>query len=195
MKVVGINGSHREGNTKILVEKALEVCAKAGFETAFVSLHNIGVKYCVDCDHCRRHDRCVITDDGVNGILDKLVEADAIVVGSPTYFGSVSGKLKALFDRTLPLRRNNMKLSGKIGGALAVGGSRNGGQEYVVQAIHSWMLIHEMSVVGDKGTAHFGGIGVGRKPGDVLEDDVGVETAVNLGKRIVDALNRLEVDG
>ena len=62
-------------------------------------------------------------------ILEKMIKAHGLIIGSPTYFASISGKLKALFDRTLPLRRDNFKLKGKVGGAIAVGGSRNGGQE------------------------------------------------------------------
>jgi len=118
--------------------------------------------------------------------------ADALIVGTPTYFASVSGRLKSFFDRTIPLRRNGMMLSGKVGGAIAVGGSRNGGQEKAVSEIVDWMLLHEMLVVSDKKTAHFGGIAVGRESGDALKDDVGVATAVNLSEKIVETLVRLK---
>jgi multimeric flavodoxin WrbA len=125
-------------------------------------------------------------------VLQKMSDADAIIVGSPTYFGCVSGRLKALFDRTLPLRRQGNMLKDKVGAAIAVGGSRNGGQEHVIQQIHAWMLIQEMTVVGDKKTAHFGGIAVGRNPGDALKDEVGVETVVNTALKVVEALDKIK---
>src|SRR4030042_1000083 len=121
-------------------------------------------------------------------MIEALDDADANIVGSPVYFGGISGRLSAFFDRTLPLRRNGMKLAGKIGAALAVGGSRNGGQEFTISGIHHWMLIHEMTVVGDKKTAHFGGICVGRNPGDAMKDEAGVQTVENTAERVVEEL-------
>lgn len=190
-KVLGISGSPRKGNADILVQKALEICENSGLETEFISLSDFDVMYCDDCGFCSKDYGCT-KDDDVEKILDKMDASDAIIVGSPTYFGSISGKLKSLFDRTLPMRRHNFKLGGKLGGAIAVGGARNGGQEFTIQTIHHWMLINEMLIVPDKQpTAHFGGITVGRNPGDVLEDKVGMETVENLAKNIVEISKRI----
>ena len=189
-RVLGISGSPRKGNTDIMVKKALGICKDNGLETDFVSLSDFDILYCDDCNFCSTTYGCNKEDD-VEKILEKMEIADTIIVGSPTYFGSVSGKLKSLFDRTLPMRRHNFKLSGKIGGAVAVGGSRNGGQEFTIQTIHHWMLINEMLVISDKKTAHFGGIAVGRNPGDVLEDKSGMETVKNLGENIVEISKRV----
>lgn len=189
MKVLGLCGSHRSGNTELMVKKALEVCKSNGLEVDYVALAGLEVEYCTDCGVCKTAFACPLEDD-VMGVLKKMVDADALVVGSPTYFGGVSGKLKALFDRTLPLRRQGYMLKGKVGAALAVGGSRNGGQELVVQQIHNWMLLQEMIVVGDKKTAHFGGICVARNPGDVLKDEVGLETVVNTALKVAETLER-----
>jgi len=187
--ILGISGSHRaEGNTDLLVKRALEVCNKERFETEFISLSNLRIEFCSHCDLCRES-KCP-KDDDVAGILEKMRNSSAIIIGSPTYFASVSGKLKALFDRTLPLRRNNFQLAGKLGGAIAVGGSRNGGQEFVTMQIHNWMLLHEMLAVSDKTTAHFGGIAVGRNPGDVLKDETGLKTADNLALKVCEVLKR-----
>jgi len=167
--VLGISGSTRHGNTEILVKKALDVCEAEGLKTKFVSLAD---------------------DINTNEILDYMSDARAIIIGSPTYFANVPAKLKELMDKTIVLRRNGFKLKNKIGGAIAVGGSRNGGQEYVILAIHNFMLIHEMLVVSDKDTAHFGGIAVARNPGDALNDREGLETTENLGKRIAEILKK-----
>jgi len=189
MKILGISGSHRdEANTDLLVKKALEVCEKEGAETEFVSLANSNIEFCTHCDACKEPPhKCVIADD-VAEILEKMRNSDAIIIGSPTYFASVSSRLKALFDRTLPLRRNKYQLAGKPGGAIAIGGSRNGGQEFTTNQIRNWMLLHEMLVVADKTTAHFGGIAVGRNPGDALEDKTGLKTVENLALKICDVL-------
>ncbi|HHQ44870.1 MAG TPA: flavodoxin family protein [Candidatus Altiarchaeales archaeon] len=188
MKVVGISASHRlDGSTSYLVKRALDACSDAGLETEFITLADKKIGFCTNCDYCRRNDGCSIQDD-VSSILDSMKNADAIIIGSPTYFGGITGRLRALFDRTLPLRRNGMQLSGKIGCAISVGGSRNGGQEFTISDIHRFMLIHEMMVVGDKGTAHFGGICVARGKGDVENDAEGLKTVDNLAARISELL-------
>jgi multimeric flavodoxin WrbA len=191
MKILGISGSPRkDGNTDLLVKEALKACAERGAETELISLAKKNIKFCDNCDACVGGKKPCPKDDDVRQILDAMAGADAIIIGSPTYFGSVSGQLKTLFDRTLPLRRNNNALSGKIGGAIAVGGSRNGGQENVIRDIQNWMMIQEMIVVADKKTAHFGGIAMGRNPGDALRDEVGVETVRNLGERVFEVLKK-----
>jgi len=189
MKVLGISGSHRHGNTEQLVKKALETLHEKSVETEYVSLADLRVEYCTDCGACKQEFTCPLKDDAMN-VLQKMREADALIIGSPTYFGGVSGKLKALFDRTLPLRRQGNMLKDKVGAAIAVGGSRNGGQEQVIEQIHLWMLIQEMTVVGDKDTAHFGGICVGRSPGDALKDETGMKTVVNTALKVAESLGR-----
>lgn len=193
MKILGISGSSRKGgNTELLVRRALDVCKERGADTEFISLAEKEINYCTSCDACKEKPHKCIQDDDVREILDEMKSSDAIILGSPTYFASVSGKLKSLFDRTLPLRRENYRLSGKVGGSIAVGGSRNGGQEHVCIQIHNWMLLHEMIVVSDKRTAHFGGIAVGRNPGDVLKDNLGISTVENLAIRVFDVTKEIK---
>lgn len=194
MKILGISGSHRtNGNTEILVKRALDVCRENGAEVEFINLANLKIGYCTDCNHCIKENKfqCPIDDD-VPKIFEKMVNSDAIIIGSPTYFACISGKLKAMFDRSLPLRRDNYKLSGRVGGAIAVGGSRNGGQEFVTMAIHNWMFLQEIIVVSDKKTAHFGGIAVGRKSGEVLKDEIGLQTVENLALKVIETVKRIK---
>jgi len=191
IKVLGISGSPRKnGNTEILINKALEVCKENGADTSFISLAKKEINYCDGCYSCIRNSKCVHNDDA-REILDEMVNADAIIIGSPTYFASMSGKLKSLLDRTFPLRVNGYKLSGKVGGVIAVGGSRNGGQEFVCREIQNWMLLHEMIVVADKKTAHFGGIAVGRRPGDVVDDETGIKTVENLALQVMETIKKI----
>jgi multimeric flavodoxin WrbA len=148
--IVGISGSPKDGNNNKIMKEIL-----GSFdESELIRCDTVKVGPCIACNYCSSHDRCFQTDD-CNNINEKLVLADAIIISSPVYFGSMTGQLKCLLDRTLPLRRNGFKLRGKIGAAVAVGGSRNGGQELTIKDIHAWMLIHAMVIVGDNN--HFGG--------------------------------------
>jgi len=188
MKVIGICGSHRkESTTRFFLQKALDVCKKEGFQTELVTLFDKKIGSCTVCDLCKTKFDCSVKDD-VIPLYKKMESADAIIISSPTYYAMVSGKIKNLFDRTLPLRRQGMKLSSKVGGAIAVGASRNGGQELVCQQILSWMGLHEMLAVTDKGTAHFGGIGWVPRGSRPEDDRIGIETCENLGKKIVEVL-------
>ena len=148
MKVLGISGSPRRGgNTELLVKKALGFCKAEGAAVSFIALSEKRIEHCRGCNSCREPPHLCGQEDDVAGILAEMKSADAIIIGSPTYFSAVSGKLKSLLDRTLPLRVGGFQLSGKVGGAIAVGGSRNGGQESVCRDIQNWMLIHEMIVM------------------------------------------------
>jgi multimeric flavodoxin WrbA len=158
MKITGISGSPNiGGNNEKIIELALGIAEEKGYETDRILLSKLSVMPCTDCGTCKSKNECPINDDMAE-IYEKLEASDAFIVTSPVFFGCVSAQLKALFDRTILLRRNGFLLKGKVGGAIAVGGSRNGGQEFTIQAIHSWMHIHGMLVVGDK--AHFVGIAV-----------------------------------
>lgn len=185
--ILGISGGTEGGNADILVKAALDECKKAGRETTFVNISKKKILSCTDCGACRSAD-CPLKDD-MSELLRLLTEADGIIIGSPTYFANVSSHISLMMERTLPIRRQGFKLRNKVGGAIAVGGSRNGGQESVIRTIQNFFTVHGMVVVGDDvPTAHFGGIGIGRTLGDASKDDTGLETARNLGKHLVEVV-------
>ncbi len=156
MLVVGISGSPRkQGNCSIIIDKVASHFREKGADVESIKLSEIKIEPCIHCDFCKTDDYCN-QDEKANEVNSILERADAIIVATPVYFGSITGQLKCLFDKTLPIRRNGFKLKGKIGAGIAVGGTRNGGQELTVKDIHSWMLIHGMVIVGDN--SHFGGI-------------------------------------
>jgi len=192
MNVLGICGSHRGGKaTEHYLRSALAKCAEAGLETAFVGLHGMKIEPCDVCEGCKAGEGCV-KDDDARKVMDRMEGADAIIVATPTYFASVSGKVKNLMDRTLSLRRKKFALDGKVGGAITVGATRNGGQEFACLQVHNWMFLHGMVVVADsRPTAHFGGIGVCSRGADPAEDKVGVETAENLGAKVAEVVRRM----
>ena len=185
--MIGISGSPRDGNTAFLVKEALKAVEEEGIETQYISLAEKKLNPCMACDQCRKEGKCVIVDD-INDILEEMVGADGIIIGSPVYFGGVSAQLKMLFDRSRPYRRG-FKLKNKVGGAIAVGASRNGGQETTIRDIHNFMFIHSMIVVGDGDpTAHYGGTGVGGDVEDCKRDEIGIETSRNLGKKVAEVV-------
>ncbi len=186
MMVVGICGSPKKaGNTEFLLNEALAVCTERGFQTERRLCSEISVDFCSDCGDCSKGKPCP-KDDDMPGFLEALQKADGIIVASPVYFGNVTGQLKAVFDRTIPLRRQGFRLKDKIGCAVAVGGARNGGQEKALESIHAWMHIQGMVVVGDD--AHFGGIAV--RP--AAEDRIGRKTVVASANKLCDLLERME---
>jgi multimeric flavodoxin WrbA len=186
MKVVGICGSPRKaGNTEFLLNEGLAVAKERGFETEKLLISEMKINFCNDCGDCSKGKSCPKEDD-MTRILSSLEGADGIIVASPVYFGSLSAQLKAVFDRTIPLRRQGFRLKDKIGCAISVGGARNGGQEKTLETIHAWMHIHGMIIVGDD--AHFGGIAV--RPAE--EDRIGRKTAVASANKLCDLLERTE---
>lgn len=186
MKITGISGSPNiGGNNERIIDLALGMAEEKGFETRKIFISHLEVSPCTDCGACRNGRECSIDDD-MAGIYETLETSDAFIVSSPVFFGCVSAQLKALFDRSVLLRRNGFLLKGKVGGAVAIGGSRNGGQEFTIQAIHSWMHIHGMVVVGDM--AHFGGIAV--KP--VESDEDGLKTVKDTVEMVCGTLSRFK---
>lgn len=190
VKIIGIVGSPRKGgNTEILVKAALERAKERGADTEIINLGSAEIEPCIACDICKSTGECAIYDD-MPELLEKIVDADGIIMGSPVYFGSVTSQLKMLMDRSRPLRAD-FKLKNKVCGAISVGGSRNGGQETTIATIHQFFLIHEAIVVGDGSpTAHYGGTGVGGPVGDTESDEMGLETSRNLGKRVFELITR-----
>ena len=190
MRIVGISGSPRKaGNTEFLLNEALAVASEYGFQTERLLSSELAVDFCNDCGDCSKGKPCPKEDD-MPEFLRAMQEADGIIVASPVYFGNVSAQLKAVFDRTVPLRRQGFRLRNKIGCAIAVGGSRNGGQEKTLDSIHAWMHIQGMIVVGDD--AHFGGIAV--RP--AAEDRIGRKTVVASANKLCDLLLwKKEYDG
>jgi multimeric flavodoxin WrbA len=186
MKILGISGSPRKGqNCEKMIGTVLKLAEERGFETDSVFLSISKIAPCTACGACREKDCCVIEDD-MEKVYEKMREADGIIVAAPVYMGNYPAQLKALFDRSVLLRRKNFALKNKVGAALSVGGSRNGGQEKTIQSIHDWMHIHGMIIVGDD--AHFGGIAWN----PVEEDTVGMQTVRDTAAKLCDVLEIIE---
>ncbi len=106
MKVIGINGSPRKTwNTATLLGKALEGVASQGVETELVHLYDLDFKGCTNCFACKlrggeSYGRCALRD-GLTPVLDAIAGADGLVLGSPIYFGNVTGEMRSFLERLL----------------------------------------------------------------------------------------------
>jgi multimeric flavodoxin WrbA len=190
MKILGISGSPKKnGNTAFALRRALETAHAAGAETQFLSLAGKEIHPCTGCWSCQKERVCVFKDDMAE-ILAALRGCDGLILASPVYFGMVSGLMKNMMDRTVPLRPNYgepLELEGKIGGGIACGGFRNGGQETTLQNIQTFLLQQNMRVVSDGADfSHAGGAIAGEAPADAL----GLQTVDNLARNMVRMLKR-----
>ncbi|HRR41338.1 MAG TPA: flavodoxin family protein [Syntrophales bacterium] len=189
MKVVAFNSSPRlKGNTAILLNRVLDELGKEGIETELVSLAGKRIAGCIACYKCleRADGRCAITDDIANDCLDKMVAADGILLGSPTYFGDVNAAMKALIERTgMVARVNGGLLKRKVGaGVVAV---RRAGAMHAFTSLNLFFLIAQMFVVGSS----YWNIGFGREPGAVEKDEEGINTMQTLGQHMAWLLRKI----
>ncbi|CAG35988.1 flavodoxin family protein [Desulfotalea psychrophila] len=197
MKIVGVAGSPRhDKSSKFLLERCLQSVRSVAadqqeqIETELIDLAGMEFSGCISCNLCKKGLQCSLQDD-FQPLLEKLAAPDiaGIILATPVYMGSMTAQMKAFIDRTVAHRRNGFLFRDKVGAAIAVGGSRNGGQELTIQAVHAAMMIHDMVIVGDGG--HFGGIAWGNHPGGYAEDNVGIATAEKLGERVAHLALRL----
>jgi multimeric flavodoxin WrbA len=190
MKVVAFNGSpRRKGNTEILISEVFKILEKEGIETEMVQVGNKLVHGCTACGKCReiQDGKCHIKNDHLNFCIEKMVEADGIIIGSPVYFADVTPEIKALIDVAgYVTRANNHMLKRKIGaGVIAV---RRGGALHAFETINNFFLINQMIVPGSS----YWNFAFGRNPGEVLNDEEGMQTIKTLAENMAWLLKRLK---
>ena len=179
MKVVAFCGSARkDGNTKLLLETVLEPLNENGAETELVELAGSNLKGCRACFVCikKKDGSCVIKDDMLNECVDRMTGADAIILGSPTYFADVSSEMKALIDRSGMVGRANGDLYKRKLGA-AVVAVRRAGSIHAFDTMNHFFQISQMIIVGSS----YWNIGIGREKGEVASDQEGMKTMRQLG--------------
>jgi len=189
MKVVAFNGSGRkDGNTAILIGHVFKPLEDNGIETEMVQLAGNAIRGCTACYKCRENadGRCAITGDIINDCIAKMVEADGIILGSPTYFADVSAELKALIDRGgFATRVSGGLLRRKVGAAVVA--VRRGGAIHAFDSINHFFLVSQMIVPGSS----YWNFGIGMQIGDVSEDAEGIETMTTLGENIAWLLQKI----
>lgn len=182
MKVVAFNGSPRkEGNTRILLETVCEELEKEGIQTEIIQIGGKQVHGCTACMKCfeKKDNRCVIDNDFVNECIQKMIEADGIIIGTPTYFTDVSVEVKALIDRAgFVAIANGGKFNRKVGAAVVA--VRRAGATHAYDTINHLFGISGMFTVGST----YWNLGLGLSPGDVRNDAEGLETMRNLAQNM-----------
>ena len=192
MKVLGISGSPRPGgNTDILVKLALDVVAHEGLQTEFLSLAERPIKPCMACMGCVKADsiRCVQEDPAFEGMIERFMEADGILVGSPVYFGSATPQTMALLDRVgYVARANNNFLRRKVGAAIVV--ARRAGQNFTFAQLNYFFLLSEMIVPGST----YWNCAFGREKGEVKNDQEGLDTVRRLAENMAWLMKKLAAE-
>jgi multimeric flavodoxin WrbA len=178
LKILGIACSPRKGMTTAKSVQAALDAAKAVDARIQVELIDLGGLSIAGWSPA-------IPKDDFDAILPKLKDPQlaGLIVGSPSYFRSLSSLCKAFIERCMPLREGAMLLEDKPVGALAVGGGRNGGQELVIQQILTAMLSYGMVPVGGKSPAMLGGTLWSVKD-EVSQDESGLKSAALLGTHV-----------
>lgn len=182
MKVVAFNGSPRkDGNTVCLINRVFEALNAEGIETAMVQVGGNLIHGCTACYQCfeKKDGRCVIKNDIVNDCIEKMRQADGIILASPTYFADVTPELKALIDRAgLVSMANGRFLKRKAGAAVIA--VRRGGEIHAFDTINHLFLICEMIIPG----SCYWNMGFGREKGEVENDEEGIRTMKVLGENM-----------
>ena len=189
MKVIAFNGSARkDGNTAIMIKEVFKELHSSGIKTELIQLAGQRISGCIGCGQCfiTKNNKCAVTDDLVNEYVGKMVLADGMIIGSPTYFADCTAGTKALIERTgMVSRANNNLFKRKIGAAVVA--VRRGGAIHAFDSINHFFTIGEMIIVG----ASYWNMGLGREIGEVASDQEGLSTMSILGKNMAWLLKKI----
>ena len=190
MKVVAFCGSPRKkGNTRQALEMVCEVLESEGISTSIIQIGGKKIHGCIACYKCfaKKNRRCAVDADCINECIEKMEEADGIILASPTYFADLSPELKAVIDRCgMVSRANNDMYRRKVGAAVVA--RRRGGAIHVFDSINHFFTIGQMIIVGSS----YWNFANGRDKGEVAGDEEGVQTMKNLGKNMAWLLKKLK---
>jgi len=190
MKVVAFNGSPRKsGNTEILIREVFKVLEEKGLKTELIQVGGKKVNGCIACMKCRKKadGRCHQENDLINKCIKKMVNADAIIIGSPTYYSDLTAATKALIEVAgYAIRGAGNPLKRKVGAAVV--SVRRAGAIHTFDSINHFFLINGMIVPGSS----YWNIAIGREKGEVLKDEEGMKTMRDLGENIAWLLEKVK---
>jgi multimeric flavodoxin WrbA len=189
MKVVAFNGSpRRDGNTRMLLKHALAVISAEGIDTELVQVGGQPIHGCIACYKCfeNKDRRCAVDNDILNGCIAKMLAADGVIFGSPTYFANMSPEIKALIDRAgLVAKANDEMFRRKVGAAVVA--VRRAGAVHTFDGINHFFTISQMIIPG----ASYWNMGFGLEKGEVSGDDEGLRTMETLGGNMAWLIKKL----
>ena len=189
MKVIAFNGSARkDGNTAIMVKQVFGELEKEGIETEMIQFSGQKIRGCIACYKCfeNKDQRCAVKNDIANECIEKMLEADGIILASPTYFADVSAELKALIDRAgLVAKANKEMFARKVGAAVVA--VRRGGSIHAFDSMNHFFLISGMIIPG----SCYWNMSFGLEKGEVEKDDEGLRTMETLGQNMAWLLKKI----
>jgi len=182
MKVLAFNGSPKaEGNTWHAIKMVTAELEKEGLETEIVQVGNKPISGCIACNQCAKlkNEQCVLADDQVNQWIQKMKQADGIILGSPVHFAAMGGTMKSFLDRAFYVSSaNNNLLRHKVGAAV-VAVRRSGGLPAFEQ-LNNYLHYSEMLIP----TSNYWNVIHGARPGEVVKDEEGAQIMRVLGKNM-----------
>lgn len=182
MKVVAFNGSpNKKGNTYNSIETVAAELEKEGIEVEIIHVGNKLVRGCLACGRCSRNqnERCVIETDNVNEWIQKMKEADGIILGSPVYYSAIAGTMKSFLDRAFFVATSNGGMFRHKIGASVVAVRRSGGIP-VFDQLNNYINYSEMIMP----TSNYWNVAYGTAPGEVTQDEEGMQIMRVLGKNM-----------
>ena len=189
MKVLLINGSpHKQGNTFLALSEAAKTLAADEIETEIVQIGVKPVRGCIACGQCKQKElgRCVFDDDICNRISEKLDDADALIVGSPVYYGQPNGAVLSLIQRMF--FSAGEKVQNKPAAAVCV--CRRGGATAAFQAMNMPFQMMNMPVV----TSQYWNIVYGREEGQAALDTEGMQTMRTMANNMAWLLKKIHAE-
>jgi len=189
MKVVAFNGSpKKKGNTSILLDLALAELNSEGIDTEQIHIGAEPIQGCRACFRCAKNRdlRCALADDPLNDYLAKMLEADGMLLGSPTYFSDITASMKSLIERCgMVSGVNGHALKRKVGAAVIA--VRRAGSVHAFSTINFFFLISQMIIPGSS----YWNMAIGLNPGDVEKDTEGIQTVKTLGQNMAWLLKKM----
>ncbi|MBS6022506.1 MAG: flavodoxin family protein [Paeniclostridium sordellii] len=182
MKVVAFNGSpHKKGNTYNAIETVAKELEKEGIEVEIVHVGNKAIRGCIACGGCSRNqnERCVLDKDEVNEWIQNMKEADGIILGSPVYYSAIAGTMKSFLDRAFYVASSNGGMFRHKVGASVVAVRRSGGIP-VFDQLNNYINYSEMIMP----TSNYWNVAYGTAPGEVTQDEEGMQIMRVLGKNM-----------
>ena len=179
MKVLLINGSPRQnGNTATALAEVAKQLTLEGIESEMVWIGNKPIRGCIACGQCKAKGlgRCVFDDDICNHISAKFEESNALIVGSPVYYGQPNGTLLSIIQRAF--YSNGANISGKPAASIAV--CRRGGATAVFESLNMPFQMMNMPIV----TSQYWNIVYGRTEGNAAMDTEGLQTMRTLARNM-----------
>ena len=185
MKVVLLNGSPRKsGNTYLALSEVAKTLELEGIDTEILHIGVKPIPGCIACGKCVELGHCVFNDEVYTTVLEKMSEADGIVIGSPVYYAGPNGSLCALLDRVF--YSGSKRLAYKPAAAVAV--CRRGGATATIDRLNKYFTINNMPVV----PSQYWNLAYGAVPGEVSQDLEGLQTMRTLGRNMAWILKSLK---